>query len=122
MENIDGKDLKLRPLPSVAQMSAMNGFVHDDLDGNGTKEVLAAGNFFPYKAQWGRNDASAGFVLTYHQGDLKVDNGILANVWLEGDIRDITLLRFKSGLKRVVVSRNNDSAAVYAPVEKQPDE
>jgi hypothetical protein len=98
----------------MAQLSSINGFLYDDLDDNGSNELLIAGNFFPFKPQLGRSDASTGLVLTYQQGELKVNNGTLSNVWLTGDIRDVALLRFKSGVKRVVISRNDDRAGVFA--------
>jgi hypothetical protein len=114
LENIKGKDFELKSLPPMAQLSSINGFLYDDLDDNGSNELLIAGNFFPFKPQLGRSDASTGLVLTYQQGELKVNNGTLSNVWLTGDIRDVALLRFKSGVKRVVISRNDDRAGVFA--------
>ena len=113
LENIEGKDFKLRPLPPLAQLSSVNGFLHDDFDGNGSKELLMVGNFFPFKPQLGRNDASTGLLLTFTEGELKVDRGTLSPAWLTGDIRDVAVLRFKSGVKRVIVSRNDDTASVF---------
>lgn len=40
-------------------------------------------------------------------------NGIISKLWLTGDIRDIAIMRFKNGVKRIVVSRNNDHASLY---------
>lgn len=114
LENLDGKDFKLRSLPVMAQLSSINKFLFDDFDGNGSKELLAAGNFFPYKPQFGRSDASMGIVLHYEQGELKVKQGSLSNVWLTGDIRDAVIMSFKGGGKRVIVSRNDAKASVYS--------
>jgi hypothetical protein len=77
-------------------------------------ELLFAKFFFPYKAQLGRSDASMGGILKYRQGNLKPINSIRSDLWLSGDIRDIALMRFKSGKKRVILSRNNDKASVYS--------
>lgn len=112
MEN-KGSDFKLHALPHVAQFSAINGFLFDDLDDDGTREVLAAGNFFPYKPQLGRCDASTGVVLKY-DGKGGFTCGVQSNVWLTGDIRAMALVRSSNGMRRVVVSRNNDRAGVYA--------
>src|SRR5690606_31808387 len=57
LENLDGTDFKLHALPPLAQLSSINGFLFDDFDGDGNREILAAGNFFPYKPQLGRCDA-----------------------------------------------------------------
>ena len=78
----------------------------------GKNDLLVVGNFFPFKSQLGRSDASTGIILNYENGDLQESTSI-SNVWLTGDIRDIALLRFKNGERRVVVSRNNDSASVF---------
>ena len=102
----------------MAQLSSINGFVHDDINGDGIKELLAAGNFFPFKPQLGRSDASTGLVLTCQQGDMKVSNGILSNVWLTGDIRDSAVLQFNKASKRVVVSRNDDSAMIFSYIKQ----
>ena len=112
LENIEGKNFNLKYLPEMAQFSSVNGFLLDDFDGNGKNDLLAVGNFFPFKSQLGRSDASTGIILNYENGDLQESTPI-SNVWLTGDIRDIALLRFKNGERRVVVSRNNDSASVF---------
>jgi hypothetical protein len=116
LENIEGKDFTFKPLPPLAQLSSVNGFLIEDFNSDGRSEILAAGNFYPYKAQLGKSDASMGLIMSFNRGEILEDNRVLSNVWLTGDIRDIALLKFKSGTKRVVVSRNNDRAGVYKMV------
>ena len=41
MENDGGKQFRLHTLPEIAQLSPINGFVFDDLTGDGEKEVIA---------------------------------------------------------------------------------
>ena len=36
-----------------------------------------------------------------------------AKLWLTGDIRDIGIMQFKNGAKRIVVSRNDDKAGIF---------
>ena len=114
LENIEGKDFKLRVLDPMVQFSSVNGFIHDDFDNDGKNDLVAAGNFFPFKPQLGRNDASMGVLMNYENGDLRARNETRSHLWLTGDIRDIAVLKFKSGERRVVVSRNNDNSSVYA--------
>ena len=118
LENIGGKDFKLHTLPSQAQFSSVNGFLFSDLTGDNTNELLLAGNFFPYKAQLGKNDASTGLLLEVKEGKLKPASQARTNVWLTGDVRDMAIMKFKSGAKRIVVSRNNDKASVFTFVQK----
>jgi hypothetical protein len=113
LENIDGKDFKRRSLPPLAQISCINGFLFDDFDGNGKNELLLTGNFYPFKPQLGKSDASSGLLLSYESGEMKVTQGTLSNVWLTGDIRDVVVARTKGGKKKVIVSRNNDKASAY---------
>ncbi|MEX2234938.1 MAG: VCBS repeat-containing protein [Cyclobacteriaceae bacterium] len=115
LENIDGKGFNLHSLPELAQLSSINGFIYDDFTGDERKEVIAAGNFYPFKPQLGRSDASKGIVLNYDNGVKAVD-GVLSGLWLDGDIRHIDLLNFQSGVKRILVSRNNDKTSVYSVV------
>lgn len=107
-----GSDFELRVLPDVAQFSTINGFLFEDLDGDGVNEILAAGNFFPYKPQLGRCDASMGVVLRY-DGNGGLVTQVESNLWLTGDIRAMALVRSSNGKKRVVVSRNNDKAGLF---------
>jgi hypothetical protein len=113
MQNVEGKTFTLHPLPAMAQLSSIYGAVFEDFDNNGSRELLIAGNFFPYKPQLGRSDASNGLLLAFKKGQLTVES-VRSDVWLTGDIRDMAVLKFKSGIKHVVVSRNNDAAGVFS--------
>ncbi|MGC1244016.1 MAG: VCBS repeat-containing protein [Chryseosolibacter sp.] len=115
LENIDGKDFRLHTLPDLAQFSSINAFVYDDLTGDGEKEMIAAGNFYPFKPQLGKSDAAYGVMMHYDRG-MKKMSGVLSNLWLSGDIRDMQLLHFNSGIKRILVSRNNDKASIFSIV------
>ena len=117
LENVGGKEFKLHPLPDLAQVSSVNGFAFDDFNADGSKEMLIVGNFYPYKAQLGRSDASTGLILDFKGVETNTPE-VRSPVWFTGDIRDIAVLKFRSGVKRIVVSRNNDRAGVYAPITK----
>lgn len=112
LENAEGNEFRLHALPELAQISTINAFVFDDMTGDGDKEIIAAGNFYPFKPQLGRSDASTGVMLRYDKG-LKADSSVLSKLWLTGDIRHMDMLHFKSGIKRILVSRNNDRPGVY---------
>ncbi len=118
MENLDGKEFKMRPLPPLAQISCINSFLFDDFADDVSNELLLGGNFYPYKPQLGRSDASMGLLLNYSKGYLKVNNEALSNLWLTGDIRDMAILRGKDGKRRLVVSRNDDHPSIFEIVSK----
>lgn len=112
IENM-GDSLALRKLPDLLQFSPANAFINHDFDGDGVQEIIAGGNFYPVKPQIGMMDASLGAVLHYANGGLTVGHDMISPLWLNGDIRDMEVLSFKNGEKRVVVSRNNDVASVF---------
>ncbi|MBT1704075.1 VCBS repeat-containing protein [Chryseosolibacter indicus] len=112
LENNGQGKFQIRPLPPMAQLSCLQGFVQTDVDGDAIDEVLAVGNFYPYRVQLGQSDASKGLLLKFREGSVteyKSDH-LLS---LSGDIRDIGLLKSKNSPIRIVVSRNNDAASVY---------
>jgi hypothetical protein len=113
IENLDG-DLILKKLPDLVQFSCVNAFINYDFNGDGTQDVIAAGNFYPLKPQIGMNDASMGTLLQFSNNALAATHDIISPLWLYGDIRDMALLSFKNGKKMVVVSKNNDKPSVYA--------
>ncbi|HTF16906.1 MAG TPA: VCBS repeat-containing protein [Chryseolinea sp.] len=120
VENVDGKSFRVHKLPPLAQLSCTQGFaaLPPEVEENA---ILSAGNFYGFKPQLGRSDASMGTVLRYANGSMKLNDGVLSNVYLTGDIRDMALLRFKNGAIRLVVSRNNDRPSVFAFSEVPDD-
>lgn len=112
LENDGTGKFTLKALPTVAQWSAIQGFVQDDFDGDGFPEILAAGNFFPYRVQLGKCDASTGVLLKFEKGNAVVYRAD-DPLWLTGDIRDVAVMRFKNAPNKVVVSRNDDKASVF---------
>jgi hypothetical protein len=81
--------------------------------------LLVAGNLYSYKPQFGRSDASTGLLLDFRDGKWTAKSGVRANMWMTGDIRDVEIMKFSDGKRRVVVSRNNDAASVFSFGEKQ---
>lgn len=112
LENKGNATFSLKPLPADVQASMINGFVMDDFDGDQQKEILCAGNFTPYKVEWGRSDAFFGALLKFHDGAAAVYKPNIP-LWLKGDIRDMKVAETKSGERRVVVARNNDLPGVF---------
>lgn len=119
LENVDGKQFKLHVLPPLAQMSCVNAFLFEDFDGDGSRELLVAGNFYSYKPQLGRSDASTGLLLDFSNGEWTVRGGTKATMWMTGDVRDVDIMHFRNGRRRVVVSKNNDLANLFSFGEKQ---
>jgi enediyne biosynthesis protein E4 len=111
--NLGNGSFDLRPLPIAAQISAVNAILCNDFDGNGTVDILLAGNFFPYRTQFGPSDASNGLLLS---GDGKgkfipvpfTRSGFCAR----GDVRGMVAMR---GEHRTIiaVARNDDHLSFF---------
>jgi len=85
-------------LPEYAQISALNGMVSGDVDGDGNKDIIIGGNFYPMRVQLGPLDASSGLVL---KGDGKGEFTPLpyqqTGLFLNGDVRNLVKLKSNGG-------------------------
>lgn len=102
----------LTPLPLEAQFSPVNGILYNDYDGDGKNDVLIAGNFFPFRVQQGRCDASTGSLFKGDgKGNFKTVNIRTTGLQLQGDIRDMLEVKGKKG-SVIVISKNNGAVQV----------
>jgi hypothetical protein len=112
LENDGHGKFQMKPLPAIAQVSAVQTFVSYDFDGDGTEEILTAGNFYPYRVQLGRCDASYGAILQFKNGTVQVYKPEQP-LWLSGDVRSAVIAKSLHAPAQLIVSRNNDVAAVF---------
>ncbi len=97
----------------MAQFSAIQGAVMDDFNQDGKDEIFAAGNFYPFRVQLGREDAAMGLILQNDtKGNFITKGYASAGVIVDGDIRDMVAVKNKTGKKIIVVSKNNSSVQV----------
>jgi enediyne biosynthesis protein E4 len=115
LENSGNGNFKILALPLMAQMSAVHGILTDDFNRDGFEDILIGGNFYPYKTEYGRSDASLGLLLA---GDGKGafhpvpwdESGFFA----PGDVRDMAFLAAKHDRKYILIARNNDRLSLFA--------
>jgi len=116
-ENLgNGKFIK-HPLPAPAQFAPINAIICEDLDNDGYKDLLLTGNEYQEEPVTGRYDASYGCFLkgsktgkAYNFTPVPaVSSGFIVN----GDTRDMKLIRSARGSKLILVGINNDSLHVY---------
>jgi hypothetical protein len=114
LENTGSGNFRLTPLPTVAQISSVNGIIADDFNDDGFADVLVAGNFFSYRTEYGPGDASIGMLLLGN-GKGKFDpipwdrSGFFAS----GDVRNMRLLKGHNGSKLILAARNNDGMSLF---------
>lgn len=98
------------PLPLAAQFSRISGAVLDDFDGDGKKDILVSGNFFPYRTTLGRSDASLGMLLK-GPGFHPVDPAI-SGCYIGGDVRGMIEVKDGEGKKLLIIAKNDDAVQV----------
>jgi len=110
--NGDGS-FTLVPLPLAAQLAPVYGMLAADLDGNGTLDLLLAGNFDGVQPEIGRMSASYGLLLRGDgKGTFTPVRTVESGFFVPGQARDIARVRTRTG-PRYVVTRNNDRPLVF---------
>jgi len=109
------------PLPLTAQFSKVFGAVVDDFDGDGTKDILLSGNFYPYKTQLGRCDASLGVLLKGSagaEGQFRAVDPEDSGCYIGGDVRGMVEIKNGAGGKWIIVAKNDDLVQILKVNEK----
>jgi hypothetical protein len=108
--NEGGKAMAWHPLPVETQVSVVKSFEVGDLNGDGTLEILTAGNFYGTDAQFGRYDASIGTLLQVKdkKNTLSAIPVRTSGVNLSGNVRHVLPI----GKQSWIVLRNNDAASL----------
>lgn len=110
MENKGGK-MTITPLPDYIQSSMVTKLLWADFTGEGRRQLLCVGNFFPYRVEWGASDSFFGGLIELKDGKwITVSDSGLP---FYGDIRDAYVLTGINKRKMVVASRNNSNASLF---------
>ena len=112
LENKNGK-LIFHELPVPAQFSPIQNAIVTDIDHDGQKEILAVGNFYPFRVQLGREDGGTGILLQWDKKAGKLtESRLKKGVFIDGDIRDALQVQTAAKDNLIIVSKNNDSVQV----------
>ena len=104
----------MQPLPLMAQLSPVFGALSTDINNDGYPDLFLAGNFYGYKPQTGRMDASYGTTLlsnTQHQFTYLSPS--LSGLFVKGQARDIIQLKTAKGKQLIVVAMNDAPLKVF---------
>jgi hypothetical protein len=113
LENLGDGNFKLSPLPTLSQISTVNGILTDDFDHDGHPDILLTGNFYPYRTQFGRNDASIGLLLRGDgKGKFEPVSWDKSGFFATGDIRNMVFVNGDKGRKFILLARNNDKMSL----------
>jgi len=103
----------IEKLPVMTQMSSINAIKCVDINHDNHIDMVLGGNEFGFLPQFGRLDASFGHILLNNGNGLFIwENPEYSGLQLEGQIRDIQLLKGKNE-RFLVFLRNDDFPALY---------
>ncbi|MGI9076924.1 MAG: VCBS repeat-containing protein [Gemmatimonadaceae bacterium] len=107
----------LQDLPAEVQFAPVYASLADDFDGDGKTDLLLAGNFHGVAPVRGRYDASYGLMLRgTGSGRFTSVDMEESNLVIEGEVRDMKLLRHANGERLIVVARNGDKLQILRPL------
>jgi hypothetical protein len=113
-ENTGNGKFTAKALPLTAQVSLASCFNVDDFNHDGKKDILLGGNFYHWRVQLGKNDASMGSLLLGNgHGKFSPVSYQTSGLMLNGDVRDMLNISLKNGRKTVFFSRSNGRVGAF---------
>lgn len=104
----------VQPLPSIAQMSAINGMVADDFDGDGNLDVAISANDFGTDPTVGRYDALNGLVLRGDgKGGFTPLSSLQSGLFINGNGKGLARIRSADRRYLLVASQNKGPLKMY---------
>lgn len=114
LENIGNGKFVKRYLPEEAQFAPVNAIVCTDINGDGIADLLLGGNEYQAEVMTGRYDASWGCYLQGQKNkQFKSISPAASGFILQGDVKDLALIKMKDGRRLIVAGVNNDKLQVF---------
>ncbi len=114
IENKGNGKFEMHVLPAEAQFAPVNAIVCADIDGDGIKDILIAGNEYQTEVMTGRYDASYGcFLKGNKQKQFKAISPELSGFKIDGDVKDMKLVITANNEKLILIAVNNDYLKVF---------
>ncbi len=114
VENVGNGTFKTKPLPTLAQVSPINGMIVEDFDKDGHLDVLLVANDFGNETSTGRYDASNGLML---KGDGKGDFTPLTQAttgfYVPGNAKGLAQMASPDGRRVVIATQNRGPLKVF---------
>ena len=110
----NGKFIK-HPLNMEAQFAPVNSIICEDVDNDGFKDLLLAGNEYQAEVMNGRYDASYGcFLRGSGNKSFTAVPPAASGFIINGDVKDMAIIRMQNGKKIILAAVNNDSLQVFS--------
>src|ERR1700754_3016307 len=109
----DGKKFSCKPFPADAQLSTVNTILCDGADNTGAKKIMLAGNFYGFKPEVGRLDASHGQVYQYGKNKFSYLSPEKTGLNLNGQVRSSLVIKNAGGAKYYLFGINDQPLKAY---------
>jgi len=117
LENIGNGKFEFTPFDNYAQFSNVNSIVIEDIDKDGNKDLILAGNLYSMEAETIRNDASIGIWMKGDgAGHFKSIPFTESGLYLNGDVRALKQINTVYG--SILLSANNSDYVQVIKVGK----
>jgi hypothetical protein len=108
----DGKGGYLKTvLPNSTQFSRVFSIQKMEVPGLG-KSYLLAGNFYPWRTQWGQSDAGLGSLIQFSKDSIKTLPNSETGLFVGGDVRQSVVIKNAENKKLIIVAKNNEPVQV----------
>ncbi|AMR32011.1 hypothetical protein A0256_11570 [Mucilaginibacter sp. PAMC 26640] len=109
----EGSKFVAKPLPYNPQLSSVNTIVCDDIDKSGLPSIILAGNFYGFKPEVGRLDASHGQIYKYSKSGFVYISPSQSGMDLSGQVRSSLTIKNSRGEKYFLFGLNDDKLKAY---------
>ncbi|WP_310589117.1 VCBS repeat-containing protein [Runella aurantiaca] len=114
VENIGNGTFKTKPLPTLAQLSPINGMIVEDFDKDGHLDVLLVANDFGNETSTGRYDASNGLMLKGNgKGDFTPLTQAATGFYVPGNAKGLAQMASPDGRRMVIATQNRGPLKVF---------
>jgi hypothetical protein len=104
-----GENFKNKPLPIQAQFSPVYAIASTDINSDGKKDLILAGNLSTARIKFGKYDASSGAVLLGDgKGNFKHISITKTGLNLKGDVRSLVTVG-----RKLIIGINNEKVKIY---------
>lgn len=112
----NGGKLEIKNLPNQAQISPINGIVYYDINQDGNKDLIVAGNLNVSEVETGNADAGEGLLLKgLKGGSFEVVPAHQSGLYLSKDVKNIGIIeKTYVGEPMILVVNNNDKAQLIS--------
>ncbi|MCP1385485.1 VCBS repeat-containing protein [Runella salmonicolor] len=114
VENTGNGTFKTKPLPTLAQLSPINGMIVEDFDKDGHLDVLLVANDFGNETSTGRYDASNGLMLKGNgKGDFAPLTQAITGFYVPGNAKGLAQMASSDGRRMVIATQNRGPLKVF---------